>query len=90
MKGGQLARRLAPVTVGRLLCSDVVGDERSVIASGPISPDNSTYADALDVIDGYEIDVPREVRASLQAGSEGKSEEPPTARRTVSSESILR
>ena len=49
IKGG----RLAAASAGHLLTlavSDVVGDDLSVIASGPTVPDDSTFAAALDVL----------------------------------------
>ncbi|MEF8775973.1 MAG: DUF4147 domain-containing protein [Haloarculaceae archaeon] len=79
IKGGRLARRLAPATVIGLLWSDVVGDDPSVIASGPLSPDPSTYADAEAVLDGYDIDVPTAVRERLRAGEAGELEETPAS-----------
>ncbi|PSP70215.1 glycerate kinase [Halobacteriales archaeon QH_9_66_26] len=43
VKGGLLARAASPATVVGLLLSDVVGDDPSTIASGPLTPDDSTY-----------------------------------------------
>lgn len=76
VKGGRLARALEPATVVGLLVSDVVGDDPSVIASGPLSPDPTTYADALAVLDRYGIDAPA-VRDHLDAGRRGDREETP-------------
>lgn len=42
IKGGQLAQMAAPARVLSLLLSDVVGDDLSVIGSGPTAPDPST------------------------------------------------
>lgn len=52
IKGGWLAARAR----GRCLAyaiSDVVGDDPSVIASGPTVPDSSTHRDALGVLTAY-------------------------------------
>jgi glycerate 2-kinase len=49
VKGGQLAAA-AKGTVVTLAVSDVVGDDLSVIASGPTVPDDSTYAQALAIL----------------------------------------
>jgi hydroxypyruvate reductase len=76
IKGGRLARVLAPATVVGLLVSDVVGDDPSVVASGPLSPDPTTYAEALDVLDRYDVDAP-EVCDHLAAGGDGEHEETP-------------
>ncbi|WP_255197297.1 glycerate kinase type-2 family protein [Halorarius litoreus] len=76
IKGGRLAQALAPATVVGLLVSDVVGDDPAVVASGPLTPDPTTYADARDVLDRYDIDVPA-VRDHLNAGVRGEREETP-------------
>jgi hydroxypyruvate reductase len=49
LKGGGLARAAAPAQVACLALSDVIGDDPSTIASGPVSPDPTTFAAALDV-----------------------------------------
>ncbi len=53
LKGGRLARLLAPIPIDAFLLSDVVGAAPSVIGSGPASPDPTTCADALAVLDRY-------------------------------------
>ena len=55
IKGGKLAAAAAPARVVALLISDVPGDDPSVIASGPTVADPTTSADALAIIDKYEI-----------------------------------
>ena len=55
LKGGQLARAAAPARVHALLLSDVIGDPLDVIASGPTAPDASTFADALAILDRFEL-----------------------------------
>ena len=47
LKGGRLARAAHPARTLALLLSDVVGDPPDTIASGPVSPDPTTYGDAL-------------------------------------------
>jgi hydroxypyruvate reductase len=64
VKGGRLAARAVPATVLGLLVSDVVGDDPSVVASGPTVPDDSTPADALAVLEEYSVDAP-EIREAL-------------------------
>ncbi|MEF8758146.1 MAG: DUF4147 domain-containing protein [Halobacteriales archaeon] len=80
IKGGQLARAAAPATVVSLVLSDVVGDDLGVIASGPTAPDESTFAEAVAVLDRYGIDPPPAVRERLERGAEAdpSGEEPPT------------
>ncbi|GAB7118021.1 glycerate kinase type-2 family protein [Natrinema sp. JCM 9743] len=77
LKGGRLARRAAPATVASLVLSDVVGNDPSVIASGPVAPDESTFDDALAVLERYEIDAPGSVQARLERGAAGEIAETP-------------
>ena len=77
IKGGQLARRLAPARVCGIVFSDVVGDDLSVIASGPLSPDPSTAQDALAVLDSIDATVPDSVRQRLQQCVDGEVTETP-------------
>lgn len=78
IKGGQLAAA-ATGRVLTLAISDVVGDDVSVIASGPTVADDSTYQQALAVVDrrgGLAI-YPPAVVARLRAGVEGRVPETP-------------
>ena len=79
IKGGRLARLLHPATSVNLILSDVVGDDLGVIASGPTSPDESTYAQALEVLRNHGIEgrVPRAALEALEAGARGHREESP-------------
>ena len=79
VKGGLLARAAQPATLWALLLSDVPGDDPSVIASGPFSPDPTTYADAIGVLERYGIfyAVPSPVRQRLSEGAAGALPETP-------------
>lgn len=79
VKGGLLARAAQPATVWSVLMSDVPGDDPSVIASGPFSPDPTTYADAIGVLERYGIyyAVPSPVRRHLAEGAAGTLPETP-------------
>ncbi len=79
VKGGQLARALAPARVIGLVLSDVIGNPLDVIASGPLSPDPTTFADAWAVLEKYGVldQVPPRVREHLQAGMSGAVRETP-------------
>ena len=59
--------------------SDVLGNDRSTIASGPTVPDPSTYEDALEALYGHGLwhDVPGPVRDHLAAGARGRRPETP-------------
>ncbi len=74
VKGGLLAQAAYPATVVNCLISDVVGDDISAIASGPLSPDTSTYGDALRIVRKYHLAdiLPASVTARLIAGTEGR------------------
>ena len=73
VKGGRLAELLHPATVVSLILSDVIGDRLDTIASGPTSPDPTSFADALAVLDRYGLrnTVPAPVAAHLERGARG-------------------
>ena len=77
--GGRLARAAAPADVLALVISDVVGDDLSVIASGPTVPDPTTFAEAIAVLRRYDLwhRVPDSVRVRLEAGVTDPSLETP-------------
>lgn len=75
VKGGGLARAAAgAAAMWTLLLSDVVGDDPSVIASGPTVADPTTFADADAVLRRWlaPADVPSAVRAHVDAGMAGR------------------
>jgi len=78
VKGGRLAAAASGLTVC-LAISDVVGDDLSVIGSGPTVPDPSTYRDAWDYIErlGVESLLTEAARNYLRAGLEGTIAETP-------------
>ena len=69
IKGGRLAAACAPARVVTLAISDVPGDDVSIIASGPTVPDATTCADALAILQRYDICVPDAVRTQLESGA---------------------
>jgi len=77
IKGGQLTRALAPARTVGIVFSDVVGNRLDVIASGPIAPDESTYQDAIDVLDRYDVQTPDSVDRILTGGADGDRPETP-------------
>ncbi|MEM7398131.1 MAG: glycerate kinase [Pseudomonadota bacterium] len=66
IKGGRLAQAACPAKVVALMISDVPGDDASIIASGPTVPDPSTNADAIAIVEKYDIDLPANVRHVLE------------------------
>jgi len=79
LKGGQLARAAAPARVEALLLSDVVGDPLDVIASGPTTPDVSTFVEALDILDRFALRerAPQSIVQRLEQGVRGQLPETP-------------
>ncbi len=79
VKGGNLARISYPSTVINLMVSDVVGDNMDVIASGPFVPDNSTFSDARDILEKYNMinEVSSCILDYIEAGIDGKIKENP-------------
>ncbi len=73
IKGGGLARAANGATLVTLILSDVVGDDLSVIASGPTVPDPSTFADAWQVIEQFDLvdQLPASIRSRLERGRSG-------------------
>lgn len=79
LKGGGLARMIAPADCHALILSDVIGDNLSAIASGPTVPDSTTFADAVTILTENSLweKVPVSVRHYLQSGQQGKVPETP-------------
>jgi glycerate 2-kinase len=79
IKGGRLAQIAYPAHIVSLIMSDVIGDRLDVIASGPTSPDQSTYGDALEVIEKYRLigSAPASVLRVLGNGKAGLLAETP-------------
>jgi hydroxypyruvate reductase len=67
VKGGRLAAAAQPARVVSLVISDVPGDDLSVIASGPTTPDPTTSAQALAILQRYRIAAPERVLAHLRS-----------------------
>ena len=68
LKGGNLAKLIAPATCHALILSDVLGDDLSVIASGTTVADESTFADAVAILKAKNVwyDTPESVRNYLE------------------------
>lgn len=70
IKGGQLIRVAAPATLQALVISDVVGDDLSVIASGPTVPDATSFGDAVRFLQEANMwkHIPARVQHHLEVG----------------------
>ncbi|MGY5151992.1 MAG: glycerate kinase type-2 family protein [Candidatus Nitrosopumilus sp. bin_6a] len=78
IKGGKLVENMKCHGVS-LVMSDVEGDDLSSIASGTTYMDDTTYADALEIIDKYKIKwkIPEEVLRLLENRMNQKQDETP-------------
>jgi hydroxypyruvate reductase len=79
VKGGRLARLAHPASLITLILSDVVGDPLDMIASGPTVPDTTTYAEAWQVLERYELveEIPPAIVRHLELGKAGQVGETP-------------
>lgn len=79
IKGGRLAEAAYPATVVSLIISDVIGDPLDTIASGPTSPDETTFQDAWEVLRNYSLldKMPQSVVRVIKEGIEGRIPETP-------------
>ncbi len=80
LKGGFLLQAASPAQIITLAISDVPNnDNADSIGSGLTSYDSSTFAQALSIIERYDVvaDTPRPVMTYLRAGAEGKVAETP-------------
>lgn len=79
LKGGGMARLAAPADLHALILSDVLGDDLSSIASGPTVPDETTFADAIEILQSKDIwaRLPTNVKTVLQQGADGLIPETP-------------
>jgi len=78
IKGGKLIDNLKCHGIS-LVMSDVEGDDLSAIASGTTYMDNTTFADALEIIKKYKLKlrIPLEVLQLLNEGADQKIPETP-------------
>lgn len=81
IKGGKLVENMKCEGVG-LVMSDVQGDDLSAIASGTTHMDDTTYEDALEIIDRYKIRwrIPTEVLRVLEDGAKNNVTVPKKAK----------
>lgn len=79
IKGGWLAKRSHAGRIIGLIISDVVGDRLDSIASGPISPDTTTFSDAIAVLRRHDLweAIPRSAAKILVEGAKGSIPETP-------------
>jgi len=73
IKGGKLVENMKCHGIG-LVMSDVEGDDLSSIASGTTYMDNTTFLDALNIINKYKLKskIPLEIQQRFEDGFKGK------------------
>ena len=76
IQGGRLAAA-CKAPVHSLIISDVTDEDPTHIASGPCAPDPTTFQDAVDVLNRFDIKPPKAVLKHLIAGLRGEREETP-------------
>ncbi len=78
VKGGQLLKNVNCKVIS-LVISDIIGDPLSFIASGPTYPDSSTYKDAQDILEKYNLwgRTPNSIKSIIGKGVIGKIQDTP-------------
>lgn len=79
LKGGGMAQMAVPAPLACLILSDVIGDPLDMIASGPSVPDPTTYAQAYQILERYQLldTVPLRILERLEQGQHGQIPETP-------------
>lgn len=74
LKGGRLLQKFQPARVVNFILSDVIGDDLGSIASGMTSHDETTFAQALDILKRYHLldSIPQQVVQALENGAQGR------------------
>jgi len=71
IQGGRLAAATrAPVLA--LVISDVTGDDPTHIASGPCTPDPTTFADTVEILERFGVQAPASIAGYLERGLRGE------------------
>lgn len=69
VKGGRLAAACAPAEVITFIISDVPGNDPSIVASGPTSPDTTSMEDVVSILARYEVPVSDATMRAMYAGN---------------------
>ena len=74
VKAGKFALHCAPANIQTIILSDVVGNDLSTIASGPVSEDKSDINDALNIVNKYGISINENTKELLKIKTPKKIE----------------
>ncbi len=77
IKAGRLAEAAWPASTITLAISDVVGDDASVIGSGPTVPDPTTWEEAMKILQRIGPKVPDSVLNHVKLGLAGQRSDTP-------------
>jgi len=79
VKGGRLAKRIAPAATVALILSDVIGDPLQSIASGPTTGDSSTFEESWQILQRYDLleKIPAPLKKHIMDGLQKKITETP-------------
>ena len=79
IKGGRLAKLANPSPCHSLIISDVINDDISSIASGPTTADNTTFKEAMDILENYKLleKIPPSIISYIKKGINGDVDESP-------------
>lgn len=66
VKAGKFAKHCSPAHINAIILSDVIGNDLSSIASGPVSIDNYDSDKALEIVNKYNLSISNEIEALLQ------------------------
>lgn len=80
LKGGKLGKVLSNTNLITLLISDVPGDSLNSVGSGPTLADNTTFTDARNILQNFNIwdKTPVSIQTHIQLGVEGVIDENPS------------
>lgn len=76
IQGGRLAAACRAQVLA-LVVSDVTGDDPTHIGSGPCTPDPTTYADAIAILERFGVRPPESIAAHFARGAAGAIAETP-------------
>lgn len=79
VKGGRLAQAAFPAAMVNLVISDVIGNKKDTIASGPGWGDRTTFQDSRKILNKYRLwdNAPDSVKEIINEGIQGKRPETP-------------